>query len=129
MRPCVNSALIERRAGRGSPDPAETVLTRQGKPWIVSRAMSHDRDAEIRSEAKGRSETVIDPHRADESSVSLIGETVAWARAHFERVFQTALGRLAFVDGKKVPEDYVLKEGQVLEFAEEDEDEVWATEL
>jgi hypothetical protein len=60
---------------------------------------------------------------------SLIGKTVAWTRAHFEEAYNTSLGAMAFVDGKAVPEDYVLQEGEVLEFAEEEEDEEWAAEL
>jgi hypothetical protein len=60
---------------------------------------------------------------------SLVGKTVGWARAHFEETYKTSLGAMAFVDGKEVPEDYVLKEGEVLEFADEPEDEEWAAEL
>jgi hypothetical protein len=59
----------------------------------------------------------------------LVGKTLAWTRAQFERVYNTTLGELAFVDGKQVPEDYVLQAGQVLEFAEEREDKEWAAEL
>ena len=110
-------------------EQGELILTRQGKPWIVMRAASHDRDAEIPNEAEGHSETVIDPYGADANSVSLIGKTVSWAREHFEGVYKTALGGMAFVDGKQVPEDFVLKQGQVLEFAEEEEDEEWAAEM
>jgi hypothetical protein len=60
---------------------------------------------------------------------SLVGKTVAWARAHFEESYKTSLGAMAFVDGKAVPEDYVLKEGEVVEFADEEEDQEWAAEL
>ncbi len=51
------------------------------------------------------------------------------ARAHFEKVYKTTLGGMAFVDGKQVSEDHVLEAGQVLEFAEEPEDEEWAAEM
>ena len=91
--------------------------------------MSHGRDAEIPSEAKRRNESVNSPHGVEEGSASLVGKTVAWTREHFEKIYKTTLGAMAFVDGKKVSEDYVLKEGEVLEFADEPEDEEWAAEL
>jgi hypothetical protein len=91
--------------------------------------MPRDRDAEIPSEGKCRNEAVGGPHGVDEDPASLVGKTVAWVREHFEKVYETTLGAMAFVDGKKVSEDYVLKEGQVFEFADEEEDEEWAAEM
>jgi hypothetical protein len=122
FRDRLDQALTEAEQG-------ELTVTRQGKPWLVIRAASHDRDAEIPSEAKSLNESVNGPHGVDDGSVSLVGKTVAWAREHYEKIYKTTLGAMAFVDGKRVSEDYVLKERQVFEFAEEAEDEDWAAEL
>jgi hypothetical protein len=110
-------------------EQGELILTRHGKPWIVMRAASQDRDAEIPHEAGGHSEFANTLEENYKDSVSLIGKSVAWARDHFEKVYHTTLGAMAFVDGKQVPEDYILKARQVLEFAEEAEDEEWAAEM
>jgi hypothetical protein len=122
FRDRLDQALTEAEQG-------ELTVTRQGKPWLVIRAASHDRDAEIPSEVKSRHDSVNGPHGVDEAPASLVGKTVAWTREHFERIYKTTLGAMAFVDGKKVSEDYVLKEGQVFEFADEEEDEEWAAEM
>jgi len=60
---------------------------------------------------------------------SLVGNTVAWTRAQFDKFYKTTLGEMAFIDGEQVPEDDILQEGQILEFAEEQEEEGWAAEL
>jgi hypothetical protein len=122
FRDHLDQALTEAEQG-------ELILTRKGKPWIVMRPAPHDQAVEVSSETRSRPESERAPHRPDEAVVSLIGKTVAWTRAHFEKVYNTSLGAMAFVGGKEVPEDYVLKEGEVIEFADEAEDEEWAAEL
>jgi hypothetical protein len=122
FRDHLDRALAEAEQG-------ELILTRQGKPWIVMRPASDARAVEIPSEAGSRGKSVSDPHGAHEDTVSLVGKTVAWARAHFEKIYKTTLGGMALVDGNQVPEDHVLEEGQVLEFGEEEEDEEWAAEM
>ena len=60
---------------------------------------------------------------------SFIGKTVSLVRQHFKEVYQTTLGVMAVVNGKRVTEDFVLQEGQVVEFSDEAEDEDWAAEM
>ena len=122
FRDHVDEALTEAEQG-------ELILTRKGKPWIVMRPASNDQAVEVSSESRSRPESERASHRPDEAATSLIGKTVAWTRAHFEKVYNASLGAMAFVDGKEVPEDHVLKEGEVIEFADEAEDEEWAVEL
>jgi len=105
------------------------ILTRQGKPWIVMRAVTHDRDAQILSEALSRGETVSAPSSAHEDSVSLIGKTVLWVRKYLGEVFEILPEAITLVDGKRVSDDFVLEQGQILEFTDEDGDEDWADEL
>jgi len=105
------------------------ILTRQGKPWIVMRAVTHDRDAEILTEAGSRGETASDPHGANQDSVSLIGKTVSWVRNYLGDVFDIPAEAMALVDGRKVSEDWVLELGQILEFTDQEGDEDWADEL
>src|SRR5262249_31494266 len=121
FRDRLDQALAEAEQG-------ELILTRQGEPWIVMRRASNDRDVEVPSKSESRGVTVSEP-RDDENAVSLIGKTVASARQHFEKLYKTTLGAMAFVDGNQVSEDFILKNGQVLEFAEEPEDEEWAAEM
>jgi hypothetical protein len=91
--------------------------------------MAHDRDIKNLSEVESRSETASDARGAGEATVSLIGKTVSWVREYFGETCTIPPEAMAFVDGKHVPEDYVLKEGQVIEFALEEEDEEWAAEM
>jgi len=105
------------------------ILTRQGKPWIVMRAVTHDRNAEILSEAESRGETVSTPPSAHGDSVSLIGQTVSWVRKYLGEVFEIPPESITLVDGKRVSDDFVLKEGQILEFSDEDGDEDRTDEL
>jgi hypothetical protein len=56
------------------------------------------------------------------------GKTVSWVRNYLGETCTISPEAMAFVDGKRVSEDCVLEKGQVLEFAEE-EDEEWATEM
>jgi hypothetical protein len=66
---------------------------------------------------------------SNDDTVSLIGKTVSWVRQYLGKTCTIPPEAMGFVDGKQVPEDYVLKEGQVLEFALEAEDEEWAAEM
>jgi hypothetical protein len=109
-------------------EQGELVLTRQGRPWIVMRAASHDRGTEDSGEAGSPGDSVRDPHGADEVPTSLIGKTVSWVRQYLGKTCTIPPEAVAFIDGKQVPEDFVIEGGQVLEFAEE-EDEEWATEM
>jgi hypothetical protein len=47
------------------------------------------------------------------------GKTVSWVREQLGGVFQIPPEATAFVDGKRVPEDFVLAQGQILEFTDE----------
>jgi hypothetical protein len=47
------------------------------------------------------------------------GKTISWVREQLSEVFQIPLDATAFVDGKRVPEDFVLAQGQILEFTDE----------
>jgi antitoxin (DNA-binding transcriptional repressor) of toxin-antitoxin stability system len=105
------------------------ILTRQGKPWIVMRAVTHNRDAEILSEAESRGETVSPPPSPHGESVSIIGKTVSWVRNYLGDVFDIPTEAKALVDGRKVSEDWVLDLGQILEFTDEDGNEDWTDEL
>ena len=122
FRDRLDQALAEAEQG-------ELILTRQGRPWIVMRAASGDRDTETPSKADRCSGSVSDSHGADGDSVSLLGKTVSWVRQYLGKTCTIPPEAMAFVDGKQVPEDYVLEEGQVLEFALEAEDEEWAAEM
>jgi hypothetical protein len=95
---------------------------------IVMRAISHTRDTQVPSEGERVSESGSDSARSAPDSVSFIGKTVASAREHLEKIYRAPLGTLAFVDGKKVPEDFVLMAGQILEFSDEEEED-WAAEM
>ena len=105
------------------------ILTRQGKPWIVMRAVTHDRAAEILSEAESRGEAVMRPPSPHGETVSLIGKTVSWVRKYLKEVSDIPAEATALVDGRKVSEDWVLELGQILEFTDEEGDEDWAAEL
>jgi hypothetical protein len=122
FRDQLDRALAEAERG-------ELILTRDGKPRIVMRPASDDRASGIPSEADNRGRPASDPHGGHYVAISLVGKTVGDARAHFEKVYKTTLGGMAFVNGKQVPEDHVLEAEQVLEFAEEPEDEEWAAEM
>jgi len=110
-------------------EQGELILTRQGKPWIVMRAASRDQNAEIPSKVGSCGESASDPPSTPEDSDTLIGKTVAWVRQYLGRTCTIPPEAMAFVDGKQVPEDHVLTEGRVLEFALEPEDEEWAAEM
>jgi hypothetical protein len=90
--------------------------------------MAHDRPIKNLSEVESRSETASDARGAGEATVSLIGKTVSWVRDYLGETCTIPPEAMAFVDGEYVSEDYVLKEGQVIEFALEGEDEEWAAE-
>jgi hypothetical protein len=47
------------------------------------------------------------------------GKTVSWVREQLGAVFQIPPRATAFVDGRRVPEDFVLAQGQILEFTDE----------
>jgi hypothetical protein len=47
------------------------------------------------------------------------GKTISWVREQLSEVFQIPPEATAFVDGKRVPEDFVLTQGQILEFTDE----------
>jgi len=47
------------------------------------------------------------------------GKTVSWVREQLGGVFQIPPEATAFVDGQRVPEDFVLAQGQILEFTDE----------
>jgi len=89
------------------------ILTRQGKPWIVMRAVTHDRDAEILGETENRGETAIAPLSPHGECVSLIGKTVSWVRKYLGEAFDIPTDAKALVDGRKVSEDWVLELGQI----------------
>ncbi len=110
-------------------EQGELILTRQGKPWIVMRAASHKRDAKIPGEVGSHGESVSDSLGVEEDTVSLIGKSVSWVRNYLRETCTIPLEAMAFVDGKRVSDDFVLEQGQVLEFAEEEEDEEWAAQL
>lgn len=57
------------------------------------------------------------------------GKTVSWVREQLGGVFQIPPEATAFVDGKRVPEDFVLAQGQILEFTDERRAECRAEEL
>jgi len=104
------------------------ILTRQGKPWIVMRAVTHDRDAEILSEAGGHGATATSPPSHHGEPVSIVGKTVSWVRKYLGEVFDIPAETMALVDGIRVSEDWVLKLGEVLEFTDAEVDDDWATE-
>jgi len=110
-------------------EQGDLILTRQGKPWIVMRAVSHDRDAGIPNEEGRRGESVSEPHGAQQDTVSLIGKTVSWVRDYLGATCTIPPEAMAFVDGKRVSEDFILEQGQILEFSDEEEDEDWAAEM
>jgi len=93
------------------------------------RAVTHDRDAKILSEAESRGETASAPHGANEDTVSIVGKTVSWVRKYLGEVFDIPAEAMALVDGRKVAEDWVLELGQILEFTDEESDEDWAADL
>ena len=47
------------------------------------------------------------------------GQTVAWVREQLGGMFQIPPEATAFVDGERVSEDFVLAQGQLLEFSDE----------
>ena len=47
------------------------------------------------------------------------GKTVSWVREQISEAFQIPPEATAFVDGVRVPEDFVLEQGQMLEFTDE----------
>jgi len=57
------------------------------------------------------------------------GKTVSWVREQLGGVFQIPPEATAFVDGKRVPEDFVLSQGQILEFTDESRAESRTDEL
>jgi len=93
------------------------------------RAVTHDRDAEILSEAGSRSATLSAPCGPRGETVSIIGKSVSWARKYLGEVFDIPTEAMALIDGTKVSEDYVLEPGQVLEFTDKEGDDDWAAEL
>ncbi len=105
------------------------ILTREGKPWIVMRAVSHDQDVGAVSGPVSQRPSPGDVRDSVKESVSLIGQTVSWVRAYLGEVFTIPHQAVALVDGKRVSEDFVLERGHILEFADEEEDEDWAAEL
>jgi hypothetical protein len=80
-------------------------------------------------ELESRGESVSDHDAPNEAPVSLIGKTVGWLRNYLSETCTIPPEAMAFVDGKQVPEDFVLQQGQIIEFAYEEEDEEWAAEL
>jgi hypothetical protein len=122
FRDRIDQALAE--AERGN-----LILTREGKPWIVMRAVSQDRDAGLLSGPVGRGPSAGGVHDAGKDSVSLIGKTVSWARQYLGEGFTIPPEAMALVDGNRVAEDFVLLQGQILEFTDEAEDEDWAAGL
>jgi hypothetical protein len=105
------------------------ILTREGKPWIVMRAVSHDRDVGIVSGPSSKGPSSGDVGVSSKESVSLVGRTVSWVRQYLGEAFTIPTPAVALVDGKRVSDDFVLERGQILEFTDEDEDEDWAAEL
>jgi hypothetical protein len=105
------------------------ILTRQGKPWIVMRSVSHDRDAQIQSEEAVHSESVTCTRAAVGDTLSIMGKKVSWVRKYLGDVFESPLTATAFVDGNRVSEDFVLKQGQILEFSDEGGEGGRASEL
>jgi hypothetical protein len=93
------------------------------------RAVSHDRDAWLSAEAVVRRVSRDDLSGAGRDPVSLIGKTVSWVRDYLGEAFTIPSEAIALVDGKRVPEDFVLERGQIIEFTDEDEEEDWAREL
>ncbi len=51
--------------------------------------------------------------------LAIDGKTVSWVREQLGGVFQIPPDATAFVDGKRVLEDFVLARGQILEFTDE----------
>ncbi len=47
------------------------------------------------------------------------GKTVSWVREQISEAFQIPPEATAFVDGNRVAEDFVLEQGQMLEFTDE----------
>jgi antitoxin (DNA-binding transcriptional repressor) of toxin-antitoxin stability system len=109
-------------------EQGELILTRQGKPWIVMRSVSHDRDTQIQSEEAVPSESATCTQGA-EDTLSIVDKKVSWVRKYLGHVFETPLEATAFVDGKRVSEDFVLKQGQILEFSDEEEEAGRTSEL
>lgn len=56
---------------------------------------------------------------ANERNMPIMGRTVEWARTNLQHDLNIAPGAAALIDGEKVGEDTVLKEGQTLEFLKE----------
>ena len=54
---------------------------------------------------------------------------MSWVRKYLEDVFESPLEAAAFVDGKRVSEDFVLVQGQILEFSAEGGEEGRTPEL
>jgi hypothetical protein len=51
--------------------------------------------------------------------LAIDGKTVSWVREQIGEIFQIPPDATAFVDGKRVPEDFILTQGQILEFTDE----------
>ncbi len=51
--------------------------------------------------------------------LAINGQTVSWVREQLGAIFQIPPEATAFVDGQRVPEDFVLSKGQILEFTDE----------
>jgi antitoxin (DNA-binding transcriptional repressor) of toxin-antitoxin stability system len=107
----------------------ELILTRQGKPWFVMRPAFRERDGEIPKGAESPGESAGEPHGSHETPVSLVGKTISWVREYLGKTCTISLEAMAFVDGKRVSEDFELQEGQVLEFSEQEEEEEWVREM
>lgn len=113
FRTRLDQALAEAEQG-------ELILTRQGKPWIVIRSVSHDRAAQIRCEEAVPSESVTCTQGAVEDTLLIVGKNVSWVRKYLGDAFERPLKATAFVDGKRVSEDFVLEQGQILEFSDDE---------
>jgi hypothetical protein len=112
FRDRLDQALAE--VGQG-----ELILTRHGKPWIVMRAVSLDQAGHIVSSLPTRKEGVEHSHDVVDDTLSIVGKTVSWARQYLGGAFKIAPETTIFVDGKRVSDDFVLEQGQILEFSDE----------
>jgi hypothetical protein len=93
------------------------------------RAVSRDRDTEILCDAERHSETTSVPPGPPGESVSIVGKTVSWVRKYLGEVFEIPPEAIALVDGKRVSEEVILKQAQILEFSDEEGDEGQADDL
>jgi hypothetical protein len=93
------------------------------------RSVSHDQDGEIVANLAVDNEGGPLTHEAVDHTFSIVGKTVSWLRKYLGETFKIPPEATVFVDGKQVPEDFILEQGQILEFSDEGGEEARTAEL